>query len=143
MKQTATAPRNFAEKIQVAEAWLQDRAPGFTEVTKTSDYALWFFNHSILGSGMLELIDNAELSQGGAVVALSAQLMVSPPQTLEEALAVLRLNDWPCGCTIVLKDLVGIDDLMIEGKFPLEELSCARIDKLLRILTDGKHYLES
>ncbi|MGN1325330.1 MAG: hypothetical protein ACI4YA_03180 [Candidatus Spyradenecus sp.] len=143
MKQTATAPRNFAEKIQVAEAWLQDRAPGFTEVTKTSDYALWFFNHSILGSGMLELIDNAELSQGGAVVVLSAQLMVSPPQTLEEALAVLRLNDWPCGCTIVLKDLVGIDDLMIEGKFPLEELSCARIDKLLRVLTDGKHYLES
>ena len=143
MKQTATAPRNFAEKIQVAEAWLQNRAPGFTEVTKTSDYALWFFNHSILGSGMLELIDNAEISQGGAVVALSAQLMVSPPKTLEESLGVLRLNEWLCGCTLVLKDIVGVDDLAVEGKFPLEELSCARLDQLLRVLTDSKHTLES
>lgn len=127
----------------MAEAWLQDRAPGFTEVTKASGYALWTFDHPVMGNGMLELIDNAEISQGGAVVALSAQLMVSPPKTLEESLGVLRLNEWLCGCTLVLKDIVGVDDLAVEGKFPLEELSCARLDKLLRVLTDSKHTLES
>ncbi|MGN0890931.1 MAG: hypothetical protein ACI4W7_04700 [Candidatus Spyradenecus sp.] len=143
MKQTATAPRDFAEEIQVAEAWLQDRAPGFAEVTKVPGYALWAFDHPVVGNGLLELIDNAEISQGGAVVALSAQLMVAPPKTLEESLGVLRLNEWLCGCAIVFKEISSDGDLVLEGKFPLEELSCARLDKLLRVLTDGKHYLES
>ena len=127
----------------MAEAWLNDRVPGFMEVTQVADYAVWAFDHPVVGNGLLELINNPEISQGGAMVALSVRLMVAPPKTLTEALDVLRLNEWLCGCAIVFKEITTDGDLVVEGKFPLEELSCARLDKLLRVLTDSKHYLES
>ncbi|MGN0887156.1 MAG: hypothetical protein ACI4RT_09225 [Candidatus Spyradenecus sp.] len=140
MKQKANAPRDFAEEIQVAEAWLHDRAPGFVEVTKAPGYAVWAFNHPVLRDSLLELIDNPELSQGGAVVALSAKLWLRPPQNLEEAYALLRLGEWLTGCAVVYKEITNEGDLMLEGKFPVEELSCERLDRLLRVLAEGLQY---
>ena len=124
----------------MAEAWLHDRAPGFVEVTKTPGYAVWAFTHPVLRESLLELIDNPEISQGGAVVALSAKLWLRPPQNLEEAYALLRLGEWLTDCAVVYKEITNEGDLMLEGKFPVEELSCARLDRLLRVLAEGLQY---
>lgn len=140
MKQNAKPSCDFAKEIPVAEAWLHDRAPGFVEVTKTPGYAVWAFTHPVLRESLLELIDNPEISQGGAVVALSAKLWLRPPQNLEEAYGLLRLGEWLTGCAVVYKEITNEGDLMLEGKFPVEELSCARLDRLLRVLTEGLQY---
>ena len=100
----------------MAEAWLHDRAPGFVEVTKTPGYAVWAFTHPVLRESLLELIDNPEISQGGAVVALSAKLWLRPPQNLEEAYGLLRLGEWLTGCAVVYKEITNEGDLMLEGK---------------------------
>ena len=41
---------------------------------------------------------------------------------------------------MVYKEITNEGDLMLEGKFPVEELSCARLDRLLRVLAEGLQY---
>ena len=53
---------------------------------------------------------------------------------------MLRLGEWLTGCAVVYKEITNEGDLMLEGKFPVEELSCARLDRLLRVLAEGLQY---
>lgn len=122
--------------------WLETHTTTFDEIAKSTQYALWAFRHPTLGSGVLEFIDNATLSQGGAVVAMALSLDLPPIQSVQDAQALLEAAEWMMRVNLVLKDFGSGGALMIQTKCPLHSATEDELNQMACRLLEAKQYFE-
>lgn len=125
----------------IAETWLK-ACQHFEVFADAPGYMAWTYVRDARHAGTLELIDDAEISQGHNRFALSVALELPPVQGIEDALALFNLADWLDGITVVCKEF-GVDGaLMLQLKGPLGELSEATLNAAHRKLSEAKAFFE-
>lgn len=125
----------------VAEAWLK-ACQHFEVFADAPGYMAWTYVRDARHAGTLELIDDAEISQGRHRFALSVALELPPVQSAEDALALFNLADWLDGITVVCKEF-GVDGaLMLQIKGPLADFSEATLNAANRKLAEAKAFFE-
>lgn len=137
MNPPATSPL-----IAHLRTWLETRTQTFEEMASSSQYALWAFRHPTVSSGVLEFIDDATLSQGGAVVAMALSLDLPPIQSVQDAQALLEAAEWMMGINLVMKDFGSGGALMIQTKCPVHNVTEDELNQMALRLFEAKHYFE-
>ena len=125
----------------VAETWLK-ACQHFEVFADAPGYMAWTYVRDARHAGTLELIDDAEISQGRHRFALSVALELPPVQSAEDALALFNLADWLDGITIVCKEFGVEGALMLQIKGPLDEFSEATLNAANRKLAEAKAFFE-
>lgn len=111
----------------LVETWLASACEEHTCECRSEGYHFWIFKRGVLGTGMIELIDHPDLSQGRNVCALSIVPPLPPIASRDEALSLLAFAEWLNGIALVAKDFGEGGGIAFQIKMPIAELSPERL----------------
>lgn len=124
-----------------AEPWLKC-ARRFESIADAPDYMAWAYEWDACHFGVLELINNPDISQGNNRYALSVVLNL-PVQSADEMMSIFMLSEWLDGVTVVAKDFGVPGSLMLQVKGDLATLSEAELTKAMKKLREAKTFFET
>lgn len=134
----------FGTARDAVRAWLG--APGIehTQECDGPDYVLWLYRMPAKGLyGTLELIDVPDLSDGGAVLALTLGLDLPGLRSVGDAYALLEINEVLTGCAVFARESDGEAPFSLIAKMPVGEVTgSAAAETLFRRLERAKHFIE-
>jgi hypothetical protein len=111
------------EITPIVESWLTSACEEHTCECRSEGYYFWIFKRGSLGTGMIELIDHPDVSQGRNVCALSIVPPLPPIASRDEALSLLSFAEWLNGIALVAKDFGDGGSVAFQTKMPIASLT--------------------
>lgn len=121
----------------IVEEWLTTACEEHHCECTDKDYHFWIFKRGALGSGMIELINHPDISQGENVCAMAIVPPLPPVASRDEALALLSFAEWLNGIALVAKDFGDGGNIAFQIKLPIAELSPEKLTATWARLCDA------
>lgn len=132
----------FEKLSPVIEQWLASHCEHHACECHDDEYHFWIFQRGECGNGIIELINNIDLSQGKDVFAISILPPIAPIASRDEAVSLLSFAEWLNGISIVVKDFGNSGSIALQIKCPLAEITTEKISALWAQLCDASAQLQ-
>ncbi|MDO5462820.1 MAG: hypothetical protein Q4F99_04990 [bacterium] len=121
----------------MVEGWLTSACEEHHCECTDADYHFWIFKRGALGSGMIELINHPDISQGEDVCAMAIVPPLAPLASRDEAVSLLSFAEWLNGIAVVVKDFGEGGNVAFQIKLPIADLSAEKLTATWARLCDA------